>query len=622
MAFHKKVKRVKSSKRITRRKSIAPINSKNINNYQTYLCTNQTDFFKQLAESEEDSQQSSFNNSSFNNGNKSLKHNKSSKKLLDIQGIEDINPLRKSSTIKLTSNNENKLSSTPNMKENTLLSFPSLKKHKYNDAIVITRCDSSPRYNSLVNSSQNQRFSILPENSTNANILGVTSTLYGAVKNNSSLGILNNKKPKDCNKLIYDLAAYDSNIIGSRSALLKNKKEPFSPTTPEYFSQEENNEENGYYNRKKSYSNYDKLTRQSKVRNIEKQIRESFNIQQKKKQLRESVGNKVLPQDIEREFENFVTESNDEINRYQTLCSELRLSMIHHTKRQTTKEPKHSNKSLNDESLRNFPEASNTFDPVVSPSGGKTSKNNLLISPEQQTSSLSNFTSRAAVAAILLNKEENELEEIKKKKKIINKTFTQIQKENELEEQEKKEALLLKEKNFRSLFRKNNPIYDSLSDQEVEDDQLELDHFYITPDSTLRRVLDGSVAIFAVLFLYLIPIEIAFIHTWEDKLHYFNYLYLLGEATFIMDFILSFFMAYFDLHDNLITQKEQIRLNYILSWFIFDFITALPTNTIINGIIVFKPNGFFELNSITFTNSQIRFVHLIKLLKIFKILKI
>ena len=632
--FKQKVKRVKSSKRVTRRKSIAPINSKNINNYQTYLCTNQTELFKQLEESEEESQHSSFHNSSFNNGNKSIKHNKSSKKLLDVLGYDDINSCKKSSTIKLTSdyNNEIKHSSTLNMSDNSIFKFPTLKKKKLSEAIVITRCDSSPKSNN-----QQQRFSILisdSNNTNNSNVLGVNTNLYNTVKNNSSLGIHNNKKHKDFNKLAYDLATYDSNIIGSRSALLKNKKDPFSPKTPDHSSQGENNDETAdscYYNRKKSYSNYDRITRQSKVRNIEKQIRESFNIQQKKKQLRESVGSKlnvgVLPQEIEREFENFVTESNDEIYKYQTLCSELRISMLHHGMRQAPKEPKNSNKSLKEESLQQFqhlhniPEIENTFDLSVSPTGNKTCKNSLL-SPEQQKSSLSNFTSRSAVAAIILNKEEKELEEIKRKKKIIKKTFTQIQKENELEELQKKEALLLKEKNFRLLFRKNNPIYDSLSDQEIEDDQLELDHFYITPDSILRRVLDGSVAIFAVLFLYLIPIEIAFIHTWEDKLLYFNCLYLLGEFTFIMDFILSFFMAYFDLHDNLITQKEQIRLNYMLSWFIFDFITALPTNTIINGVIVFKQNGFFELNSITFTNSQIRFVHLIKLLKTFKILKI
>ena len=637
--FKQKVKRVKSSKRITRRKSIAPINSKNINNYQTYLCTNQTEFFKQLEDSEEEaSQQSSFNNSSFNNGNKTSKHNKSSHKLLDVLAYEDMNSFKKSSTIKLTSDYHSDInhSSTLNMNENNnnIFRFPTTKRHKHNEAIVITRCDSSPKYNNINN--QPQRFSILISDSNNnnntSNVLGINSNYLhnNTLKNNSSLGILNNKKQKNSNRLIYDLASYDS---GSRSAIFKNKKDPFSsPKTPEYSSQEENNDDAWGYSRKKSYSNYDRITRQSKVRNIEKQIRESFNIQQKKKQLRESVGNKlnvrVLPHEIEREFEHFVTESNDEIYKYQTLCSELRISMLHHGIRPAPKEPKNSNKSLKEESLQqfkqlhNYPETENAFDLDVSPTtGNKTSKNSLF-STEQQKSSLSNFSTRSAVAAIILNKEEKEFEEIKQKKKIIKKTFTQIQQENELEERKKKEALLLKEQNYRSLFRKNNPIYDSLSDQEMEDDQLELDHFYITPDSTVRKVLDGSVAIFAVLFLYLIPIEIAFIHTWENKLLYFNCLYMLGEFTFIMDFILSFFMAYFDLHDNLITHKEQIRMNYMSSWFVFDFITALPTNTIINGVIVFKQNGYFELNSITFTNSQIRFVHLIKLLKTFKILKI
>ncbi|MBQ2123870.1 MAG: hypothetical protein II200_07775, partial [Bacteroidaceae bacterium] len=65
------------------------------------------------------------------------------------------------------------------------------------------------------------------------------------------------------------------------------------------------------------------------------------------------------PHEIEREFEHFVTESNDEIYKYQTLCSELRISMLHHGIRPAPKEPKNSNKSLKEESLQQFKQLHN-----------------------------------------------------------------------------------------------------------------------------------------------------------------------------------------------------------------------------------------------------------------------
>ena len=658
-------KRVFSSKQTNKEVHSRKISPQNKVNFQTYLCSNQKDFFKKIADIvEEESYHSSKDSDSDDETNinhisdsfvdsRSCSKNKDSFINDDCMIVNNTPTISNSNNvndnetncvsaqnnvnIKSTFNNTNELFSnkcyntnnnnTNNVNNNfSFFRFPSKKKETQPKSIL----KNSSFKNDVPKKKKSQRFSVMICNNKN-NILNINYPLQQNVslKNKSSLGVFTKQKQpnKDSKKIQgCNIRTYDLDTPNFKSSILKKRKGNLSPKRQFEISNDDNSDDtsgntiNNRNKRKKSYSNFNHLRRQSKVLNIEKQIRESFNIQQKKRQLRERVSQRVsvvLPQGIEKEFDNFISESNDDVYKCQTLCSELRINMLQGKRQQRRKSSDKSVKEFSLEQFQRLQENETSFELGVSPSGSKTCTSNLRAQNEEQQNQLSAFGSHS-VSAMLLNKEENEHEH----KLIQHKVTKPIEIEEELSEEKKLEKMRQKETNYRALFKKNNPIYDSLSDQEKEDEQLETDHFYIQPDSPLRKILDSSIALFSVLFVFIIPIEVAYIHIWKQSLFYFTLLYSIGEVIFLIDFILSFFMAYFDKHDNLIINKQQIRINYITSWLCIDLITAVPTNTIINLCVVLQYNGYYNLNSNIFTMSQCRFVHCIKLIKIAKIIKI
>ena len=137
------------------------------------------------------------------------------------------------------------------------------------------------------------------------------------------------------------------------------------------------------------------------------------------------------------------------------------------------------------------------------------------------------------------------------------------------------------EKRYRRFDRKNNPIYDSLSDEENED--IIYIEKYINPKSHIKIILDCSVAIVTLILLIMSPIEIAFMHVWSKRLVIFFFVINgLFDVCYIIDFVLGFFTAYVDRTDDLIINLNDIVYNYLSTWFFSDLLTAIPITTLIN----------------------------------------
>ena len=390
-----------------------------------------------------------------------------------------------------------------------------------------------------------------------------------------------------------------------------------------------NNNINGVHKvrAKKSQSNLQHLRRESKVLNIEKQIRESFNLQQTQNHLRKDISQRfsihIVPYGIEKEYDNFITESNYDINNYQTMCSELRISAmqgikgaLNHTHTHNLKH-KHSDKSIHNnvhiqQDNNNNNCVNGDGDDIKPFQSNKTCKS---FRSQQQLqhelkSPLSSSSSSRSSTTLLINKQEQEQPPIHHHHHQMNTIVTTVEHTN------------TNDNIHRKLNKTTHTIYDSLSDQEIEYEQQQQhakEYFYITPNSPFRKAHDSVVAVFALLFLFITPIEIAYVHTWHESFIYFSYLYILGELAFIVDFVLSFFMAYIDIHDNLVITKHKIIHYYKTSWLGIDLLTALPINTITNICAVLQHHN---ISVFTSTNAHLRFIHLLKLIKLVKLSKL
>ena len=178
------------------------------------------------------------------------------------------------------------------------------------------------------------------------------------------------------------------------------------------------------------------------------------------------------------------------------------------------------------------------------------------------------------------------------------------------------------EKRYRRLDRKNNPIYDSLSDEENED-IIDIEK-YINPKSKIKIILDCSIAIVTLILLIMSPIEIAFMHVWSKRLLiFFAVINFLFDVCYIIDFVLGFFTAYVDRTDDLIINLNDIVYNYLNTWFFSDLLTAIPITTLINFFLLINKNSsFYNATFMIFTNNNIGLVHLLKIVKFLKLFKI
>ena len=129
----------------------------------------------------------------------------------------------------------------------------------------------------------------------------------------------------------------------------------------------------------------------------------------------------------------------------------------------------------------------------------------------------------------------------------------------------------IKEFQFRRLTRQDKLVYDSLSDEEVLDD-LE-GEFYFNPDNTFIIIFD-AILFFLSIYSITYPIYVFGFKKTSSPPFQSKQLQIFE---FIMDFfclsdlILSFFIAFYDFDEELITNSNSIAIHYLTHWFTIDF---------------------------------------------------
>ena len=174
------------------------------------------------------------------------------------------------------------------------------------------------------------------------------------------------------------------------------------------------------------------------------------------------------------------------------------------------------------------------------------------------------------------------------------------------------------EEQFRILTRKGY-VYDSFDDEENID---EINYNFIHPDSNLIQIIDFFVFIFTFYNLFYIPLFLGKkdIYCVIYNKFYFSYLFNnFIDIIFIIDLIISFFVAYYNFDEVLIFDLKLIASHYLQTWFYIDLISAIPFQTIFT---IFnnkcKIQGFL-INPLYGKNFYYLLI-LLRLIKIFKII--
>ena len=169
-------------------------------------------------------------------------------------------------------------------------------------------------------------------------------------------------------------------------------------------------------------------------------------------------------------------------------------------------------------------------------------------------------------------------------------------------------------------------VYDSLDDEEAED-AIDINYYYISPDSVYIYIFDSIIALLSFYCLFYFPYYLA--HDYFFILSSLNIkiiIFYIIDIFYILDLIISFFRAYLNYDEILIKNITDMSCNYINSWFFPDLFAAIPFYSIIN-LIEKKDNNIDNLNeyhSLSYLGVKIYKMHYLlilnKLMKIFKCL--
>ena len=120
--------------------------------------------------------------------------------------------------------------------------------------------------------------------------------------------------------------------------------------------------------------------------------------------------------------------------------------------------------------------------------------------------------------------------------------------------------------------------FDSLDEEDIA-----INDFYISPDNKFIIILDIIIAFFTVYNLIYIPLFLGLNDIYCKQGNFLNFITFIDIFTdiiYIIDNILPFFIALYTIDDALKTDLRVIRRNYLRSYFIIDFLAAIPFKTI------------------------------------------
>ena len=119
-------------------------------------------------------------------------------------------------------------------------------------------------------------------------------------------------------------------------------------------------------------------------------------------------------------------------------------------------------------------------------------------------------------------------------------------------------------------------VYDSLDDEEIED-AIDINYYYIRPDSIFIYIFDTIIAILSFYCLYYYPYYLAHDSFLVSSILNFKiFIFHIIDFFCIIDLLISFFRSFFNYDEILVKNIPEMCWHYIKNWFLVDFLAAIP----------------------------------------------
>ena len=211
---------------------------------------------------------------------------------------------------------------------------------------------------------------------------------------------------------------------------------------------------------------------------------------------------------------------------------------------------------------------------------------------------------RKIIVSRILNSENSETNETNANLKSVKSIIIDEKSDND---NKLKNTIFNYNKKYRLLFHKKI-IYDSFDDEEIEETELD-NNIFIDPNSKFCLLFDLLLFCLTIIYSITSPYYLANdLKKGKSK----NITFILVnnyflDVYYLLDVILSLFKAYYNFDEQLIKNSKLIVINYINSWFLTDFIEAIP---------------FYSIFQIYEANYKFYYLFLcVKMIKLYKIFK-
>ena len=170
---------------------------------------------------------------------------------------------------------------------------------------------------------------------------------------------------------------------------------------------------------------------------------------------------------------------------------------------------------------------------------------------------------------------------------------------------------------FRYLIRKKE-IYDSIDDEEYNDEEVD---YYISPDNLFIKIFDSLLFISSLIYFIFVPYFLSKNYFINKENKSWKIIFMIIDIIYILDIIFNFFRAYHNFDENLIRKTRKIFFHYLKTWFLIDFIQAIPFFSIIKLLEnhIYNDDKFtIPLLGYHTINPRIYIILLFKIIKLYK----
>jgi CRP-like cAMP-binding protein len=179
---------------------------------------------------------------------------------------------------------------------------------------------------------------------------------------------------------------------------------------------------------------------------------------------------------------------------------------------------------------------------------------------------------------------------------------------DDLPQTRKRRNVINKKNDIYRFLTKRNRIYQDTENSEEYVFEESNKRWLIYPNSRFMKVWDIVIGLLTVYTIIVTPLLLAF----SIRIKVLLIFELIVDVIYLIDCFSHFFIPYYDIDDNLITDHKLIARNYLLGWFWIDILSGIPYGSIENLIDYDRSMGLSKFQRFT------KITHIFKVTKLFK----